>query len=409
MHPLYADFNSSDPDLNKMTLCLDCAKHPSLKRFVDRYGVEGPVCGICQEVNYPYRACAADRKDDLVNLTKALVRFYFDEHEYNPHWGGDDGPSFLLTATNPILEDQSTAHRTRSREQSADFLYDLFSALPYPNPEEGLSIYAGHDDGIRNISFSLKDNESWKLRSLRERLATENYFDVEPSVSKIFDQFANRITQVIPAGARYFRARIGISGRYADRSDTNGWDHKVLRKPYTGNEIGAPPPQIATPGRLNRAGVSFLYLASDTLTAAAEIRPHPGHYLSIGAFECHSEIKIASFEADLIDFSGSEHDLELFHFIYSTDVLMARPVVPGEARRYSITQLLAECIRQKGFDGVMFKSSVGQGQNLCVFKPDLFAYVDGTAEVHEVKSLSYDLKPCPTVLKPDLNGSHFQI
>lgn len=75
-------------------------------------------------------------------------------------------------------------------------------------------------------------------------------------------------------------------------------------------------------------------------------------------------------------FAKNEHDLALYHFIYSTDELMALPVVPGETRQYSITQLIAECLRQKDFDGVSFKSSVGEGQNLCVFRPDSFVPVE---------------------------------
>jgi hypothetical protein len=45
-----------------------------------------------------------------------------------------------------------------------------------------------------------------------------------------------------------------------------------------------PPPPKATAGRLNGKGVSFLYLASDEKTAAAEIRPDPGIAFSIDAF-----------------------------------------------------------------------------------------------------------------------------
>jgi hypothetical protein len=86
---------------------------------------------------------------------------------------------------------------------------------------------------------------------------------------------------------------------------------------------------------------------------------------------------------------------------------MALPVVPGDARRYSITQLIAECLRQNGFDGVSFKSSVGGGQNLCVFRPESFGQVNGSAIVREVKSLSYGLETSPMILKP--GADHFLV
>ncbi|WP_193366911.1 RES family NAD+ phosphorylase [Pelagibius marinus] len=403
VHGLYDSFDPENPDLEIMTLCLDCAKHPSLKRFVEAHAMEGPICGICQEVGYAYRACDPKRKNDLTNLIKALIRFYYNEYEYNGHWGGNDEPEDLLAKPNPILEDQSAPGRTRSPDRSCDFLYDLFSAQPYPPVDEGISVYAGHDeDGHRNIQFALKDRISPILATLRARLATENYFDVEPALRDLVNEFADRITHTMPAGARYFRARIGIAARYADHS-IGEWRSGVVRQPFSGAELSAPPPQLAAAGRLNRAGVAFLYLASDADTAAAEVRPHPGHFLSIGEFQSLVELKIATFDADIMQFAGNEHELDLFHFIYSTDRIMALPVVPGEASRYSITQLVAECLRQKGFDGVSFRSSVGHGQNLCVFRPELFEQVACSLAVREVKSLKYSLEASPTILKPGAN------
>jgi hypothetical protein len=101
------------------------------------------------------------------------------------------------------------------------------------------------------------------------------------------------------------------------------------------------------------------------------VRPHPGHFLSVGEFECREDIKIASLDADM-QLAGNERELELFHFLYSADQLMATPVLPEETASYSITQLIADCFRQKGFEGVSFKSSISVGKNLCVFKPELF-------------------------------------
>jgi hypothetical protein len=396
VHPLYAAFDPESLDSNNVTLCADCAKHPSLKRFVEIDSVEGPVCGVCKEVSYVYPACNPSRKEDLTNLIKALIRFYYNEHEYNPHWGADDEPEGLLTEANPILETVSVPGRTRSPDRTSEFLYALLSARPYPPVDEGISIYAGHDEGVRGMNFALKDTPSLILMTYLKRLAIENHFDIEPDLLTLADKFAERLTHIVPVGTVYFRARIGVVARFLDQS-RSGWHRPVVRQPFSGAALGAPPPQIATAGRLNRAGVAFLYLASDAATAAAEVRPHPGHFLSVGGFESLRDLKIASFKADIMHFAKNEFDLELFHFIHSTDERMALPVVPGETRRYSITQLIAECLRQKGFDGVLFRSSVGEGQNLCVFRPELFGPVDGSAVVQEVKSLSYRLEASPMI------------
>ena len=48
-HKLYEGLDPENLDADGVTLCSDCAKHPSPKRFVELHAVDGPVCGVCQE------------------------------------------------------------------------------------------------------------------------------------------------------------------------------------------------------------------------------------------------------------------------------------------------------------------------------------------------------------------------
>lgn len=402
-HPLYSNF---DPDsYDTQSLCLDCAKHPSLKGFIERNGAEGPVCGICQHVADVYRCCDLAKKDQLTNVLKALIRLYYNEYEYNAHWGGDDEPEGLLVRDNPILEHQSTPLRTRIPDRSTEFLYDLLSRVPYPDPDQGISLYAGHDAELgRMMQLSLRDSDSPRLKNLALRLVDENYFDVEPELLMLLDSLLDRITRIISRGTRYFRARIGVEAKFLDL-EALGFLPPIARQPFSGKALGAPPPLGTSAGRLNRNGVSFLYLSSDAMTAACEVRPHPGHFLSVGEFESNRDLRIATFDADISRFARSEDDLGLFHFILSADKIIGSPVVPEHTRRYTITQLIAECIRQKGLDGLSFRSSVGTGQNICVFQPSLFAPIDESVTVQEVTSLSYSLEPVPTIIEPTARHS----
>lgn len=398
-HPLHEVFDPENPDLSALSLCVDCAKHSILKRFVEKHSAVGPVCVVCQEVAFAYPACALDRVEELVNLIKGLIRFYYDEFEYNRHFGGDEIHD-LMTSENPILEHSSSGSRVRSYDKSVDLLREFILSDPYPDPDKGVWVYAGFDEGIRHANHAIKDTHSPLLGKFQHRLSMENYFDVEPELISLIDRFSTRITKTITAGSRYYRARVGVEERYLDHGGP-GLFPAVVFKPYSKKALGAPPPLLATAGRLNRTGVSFLYLASDTLTAAAEVRPHPGQMLSIGEFECLEDIKIASFEVDIDSFTISDHELDLFHFIYSTEKLMALPVIPSEAVRYSITQLLSNCLRQKDFDGLEYKSSVGAGTNICVFKPSSFKQVENSSTVKKVESLSYSLNDVDTILVPD--------
>ena len=49
-------------------------------------------------------------------------------------------------------------------------------------------------------------------------------------------------------------------------------DARSSEEPFCGDEIGAPPPERATPGRANRAGEPVLYLARTGATVIAELR-----------------------------------------------------------------------------------------------------------------------------------------
>ncbi len=137
---------------------------------------------------------------------------------------------------------------------------------------------------------------------------------------------------------------------------------------FLGAAIGAPPPAKATPGRLNRDGVSFLYLATDEVTAVAEVRPHPGHRVSIGTFRSLRDIRIADFGAiDIADFSSSDARLDIFHFGLTISREISLPITPEDRHKYTVTQLLADIIRRQGYEGIRFPSSVAAGSNVCIF------------------------------------------
>jgi len=390
---MYYDIPNSD-NLNPSTLslCSDCAKDQSLKHFVIDHRGGNALCGICLSPQSVDHTCALERKDDLTNLVKALLRFYFDESDYNPHWGGEDHPYMLLCRDNPIVHHEKTLFHNRSADWSGAFLEDLLNATPYPDPEKGISIYAGFDgEGGRMLHQAISRGQSTAYSSLRQRLLKENYFNVEPSVQDYVARAGERILGYVLAESKYSRARIGAK-RFMKLNDGS-----LAYKAYEGAELGAPPAPISTSGRLNRTGVAFLYVASDQHTAAAEVRPHPSHLLSIGIFVTTRNLKVAAFDVGIGDFCGSEEDLDLFDFLFTADKAMSLPTLPEDAMRYSMTQLVADAVRNAGYDGITYRSSVASGHNLCVFSPEGLTYLDGSSSVVRVSKLVYTMKPVPQV------------
>ena len=57
-----------------------------------------------------------------------------------------------------------------------------------------------------------------------------------------------------------------------------------------------PDAEHATSGRLNPRGIPFLYLAEDSKTAIAEVRPWVGALVSMGVFEILRDCTLVDFQ-----------------------------------------------------------------------------------------------------------------
>lgn len=385
-------------DVDTTSLCSICAKHPSLKRFVLNHGATGYECGICHRRDQI--ATAPADYPAISSLVRSLVRYFYDEWSYNPHWGGDLDPSSLLCKENEIVEHAATSGFPRSAERSEGFLVELFHP-PYPGYEKGVAVYAGRHREYGRLPplTALGTSPSPLYEKVEHRLATENYFEVQDEFRKYLAKLGTDIDASLQAGTTLFRARIGVSQRFM--RGFGGWTADTVFQPFTGAAIGAPPPAKATPGRLNRDGVSFLYLATDEATAAAEVRPHPGHRVSIGAFHSSRDIRLADFGAiDIADFASSDARLDIFHLGLTIGREISLPITPEDRHKYTVTQLLADIIRRQGYDGIRFPSSVASGSNVCIFQPGLFVSEPNSGKVLYVKGLKYKMEKLAHLIEP---------
>lgn len=388
-----------DLDAETLSLCQACAKHASLKRFVLEHGRPDLRCGVCLNASPDPVTCDLEQRQQLTYLIRALLRFYFSEDTFNSYWGADQSAVSIMQSDNPVIESEPAPGYLRSSERSWVYLEDVLDNEVYPPYDEGVAVFAGFgSEGDRGFNRSLQTADS-RLHRFRDRLKSENYFHVEPDLTALIKQVEDRIAVAEPAGQVYYRARLGVQARYL-RQD--GFSGEIVYQPHQASALGSPPPHLARAGRLNREGVSFLYLASDIETACAEIRPHPSHQISVGEYRSLRPLRLANLEADIAGFASSDTQLDLYAFIYAADQAMSLPVRPEEVSGYSITQLIADVLRQHGFDGVAFKSSLAEGgRNVCIFKPEDFKYIGGSAVVRQVERLRYDLSEPESVSEPD--------
>ncbi len=145
---------------------------------------------------------------------------------------------------------------------------------------------------------------------------------------------------------------------------------------FTADKMGAPPKELASHGRANPAGIPYLYLASNDITAVSEIRPHTGEVVSVAQFSIHDDLEIidlANPRKTVTPFQLAEESTlvslrENIGFLEQLGNELKRPVLPHTAAiDYIPSQYLCEFVKKRGYDGVMYQSSVGDGVNIALF------------------------------------------
>lgn len=158
--------------------------------------------------------------------------------------------------------------------------------------------------------------------------------------------------------------------------------------------MGSPPKRRSSHGRANPAGIPYLYLGSHPETAVAEIRPHTGEIACVADFAI-PEVKAVDLRnpRKLVSpfiFSESSAIGQLradLPFLERLGEELTRPVQPmGAAIDYIPSQYLCEFIKKKGFDGVVYRSSVSDGINLALFDPA--QAIGGGVELYSVSKVS---------------------
>lgn len=149
--------------------------------------------------------------------------------------------------------------------------------------------------------------------------------------------------------------------------------------PFLAREMNAPPKRIASHGRANPAGIPYLYLGSSPVTAISEIRPHTGEIACIAAFTTRRRLRIIDLRSPrkvvspfILDTGGIGRLRNDLPFLERLGDELTRPVLPQAAAiDYTPSQYLCEFIKNCGYQGVIYRSSVSDGMNLALFDPKL--------------------------------------
>lgn len=364
-----------------MNICINCVKDNHLKDFIRKENIIGH-CTLCGLSGY----VSDTEEKKFFQLVKALLRFHYSEWDYNEHWGGDGYESLFYREDNIFFD----VTRSISEEAYEEVVLSIVDGPVYEDYDKGVSIYAGYDaDGQQNMLLqSISSDLDVSILKITERLKTENHFALEKEVKELVQKYIDVARMKIQCGEVIYRARVGFEKKKICYS--NGFVPEFHFEPYKGTKIDAPPPYLAANGRANRAGVSFLYCATDECTALSEVRPHPGDLVSIGTFRVNKDIFVYDLSGSkLIHFFESDRLLDSYKVFNTLGEMMNKTIAPSERMHYSITQLITDCIRLVGFDGVVFNSTVGSGKNIVLFDHNCTEQLQDKASIVLVDSVKY--------------------
>ena len=151
----------------------------------------------------------------------------------------------------------------------------------------------------------------------------------------------------------------------------------------------------ASEGRANPKGIPYLYLATNRDTALAEVRPWIGSFISVGQFKTLRELRLVNCTTDQQGFvfylkepSAEKREEAVWA---SIDQAFARPVSPSDdIADYVPTQIIAELFKANNFDGVAYRSSLGDGHNVALFDLDMAKLV--SCFLFQVKSIGFEFQ-----------------
>lgn len=198
---------------------------------------------------------------------------------------------------------------------------------------------------------------------------TKSWLEYEPQqmlpvIGKLVKQL--KLLNKLPAETDLFRAR--------ERNKDADWE-------LNADQMGAPPPEKASAGRMNPAGISYLYLAYEQETALAEVLIRPPCGTAIAHFVTQRHLSILDLtnlpnKPSVFD-SARSNEREGILFLESFADDISKPVQKNglEHIEYVPSQVVSEYFAllfktRSGecLDGIAYRSSIRpSGRNLVLF------------------------------------------
>ena len=146
----------------------------------------------------------------------------------------------------------------------------------------------------------------------------------------------------------FYRARIGSFSRLEDGA------------------MYAPPSKLTVSGRCNPVGIPYLYLSNTKETAVNETKPSIGETLTLATFKVDIS-NVFSFIFDDSFFISDDLDTDVRYLMTLISEDLEKVITKDDKLSYIPLQFISEFIKNLGYDGFVYSSTVGSGENLVMF------------------------------------------
>lgn len=350
-----------------MICCEKCFKDIEIKAIIKSKCKKGK-CDVCSSRDvYIYNT---DEDSTLEEMFNEILDIYYLENEL-----GDDFPEDKLTILKYELHNNWNIFDVKPDKISL-----LIKNICKTRYEENARFFR-NSIGIKEfLDYEYLNNNSimktYTWDEFAEQIKIKCRFHNDYFNKKAFSEYLKYMNKTYKKGHIFYRARISNS------------------KGYNEINMGAPPVGMASSGRANPMGISYLYLASNEDTAISEIRAGALDYVTIAKFELLKDINVIDFKK--IDYLSPFLDgMNTIKFGINNFILkrigeeISRPL-GGDKREleYLPTQYIVDYIKSIGeWQGIEYKSTLGRGYNLAIFNENLFKCVD--VEVKQIGTLNY--------------------
>ena len=338
--------------LTQSFCCARCFNHRALKRYVRNHGTPNRACDYC--------AAMRVHVVEIGELTTAFQNFMdlFDKD--------DDSLDTLMSYADgwgifSVRHDGATA--VHLFNEIANAAWDDDDGEP---PVDAADYYRRR----RTVS------DEWDVFCEEVKRDPTTPFPLD---EYMHEEFGRRLV-IVPAGSALFRARLGCV------------DEDGVLVPYRGTDIGAPP-TVTSSGRAHRPPERVLYVADEEATCVAEVRPARGMNVSICTMTPTRDLRIVA-----LSLSGNWPDpffideplyhMDMEALLVALGEQMALPLRrDDDETHYLPCQLLADFVRDGGYDGIRYPSALRpRGTNVVLFDPDAVAI--GKSKLIRIRSIS---------------------